>query len=134
MQTDSPSPAAPAERSIPKTGAQIIVDALLAHGVDTVFGYTGASVIPLLSHNGSKTLAFRRKLQLHRMRRMLSDIGLHVTWSEERSSSFQSPRLQARVVYLTGFMKHPFGSSCPVMSKAAVIWPMHMPVPAVRPA
>jgi acetolactate synthase-1/2/3 large subunit len=47
MQTQSLSPAAPAERLIPKTGAQIIVDALLAHGVDTVFGYTGASVIPL---------------------------------------------------------------------------------------
>jgi len=47
MQTQSPSVAAAAERTIPKTGAQIIVDALLAHGVDTVFGYTGASVIPL---------------------------------------------------------------------------------------
>ncbi len=47
MQTDSPSPAGPAERTIPKTGAQIIVDALLAHGVDTVFGYIGASVLPL---------------------------------------------------------------------------------------
>jgi acetolactate synthase-1/2/3 large subunit len=45
MQTQSP--AGPAERTIPKTGAQIIVDALLAHGVDTVFGYTGASVLPL---------------------------------------------------------------------------------------
>ena len=32
---------------VPKTGAQIIVDALLAHGVETVFGYTGASVLPL---------------------------------------------------------------------------------------
>ncbi|MBP7051505.1 MAG: biosynthetic-type acetolactate synthase large subunit [Phycisphaerae bacterium] len=30
-----------------RTGAQIIVDALLAHGVDTVFGYIGASVLPL---------------------------------------------------------------------------------------
>ncbi len=47
MQTDSPSPASPAERTIHKTGAQIIVDALLAHGVDTVFGYIGASVLPL---------------------------------------------------------------------------------------
>jgi len=58
MQTDSPrSPgwhrqtrfdgvqAAPS--AIPKTGAEIIVDALLAHGVETVFGYIGASVIPL---------------------------------------------------------------------------------------
>jgi len=47
MQTHSLSPAPPAERTIPKTGAQIIVDALLAHGVDTVFGYIGASVLPL---------------------------------------------------------------------------------------
>ena len=47
MQTDSPSAAGPAERSIPKTGAQIIVDALLAHGVETAFGYIGASVLPL---------------------------------------------------------------------------------------
>ncbi len=47
MQTDSSLPAHSAERSIPKTGAQIIVDALLAHGVDTVFGYIGASVLPL---------------------------------------------------------------------------------------
>jgi acetolactate synthase-1/2/3 large subunit len=31
----------------PKTGAQIIVDALLAHGVETIFGYIGAAVIPL---------------------------------------------------------------------------------------
>ena len=30
-----------------KTGVQIIVDALLAHGVDTVFGYIDASVLPL---------------------------------------------------------------------------------------
>jgi len=47
MHTDSPLPAGPAERPIPKTGAQIIVDALLAHGVDTIFGYIGASVLPL---------------------------------------------------------------------------------------
>jgi acetolactate synthase-1/2/3 large subunit len=47
MHTKSPSAAAAAERTIPKTGAQIIVDALLAHGLDTVFGYTGAAVLPL---------------------------------------------------------------------------------------
>ena len=47
MHIQSPSPAGPAERTIPKTGSQIIVDALLAHGVDTVFGYTGAAVLPL---------------------------------------------------------------------------------------
>ncbi|MEN6578982.1 MAG: biosynthetic-type acetolactate synthase large subunit [Phycisphaerales bacterium] len=37
----------PTADSVPRTGAQIIVDALLAHGVDTVFGYIGASVLPL---------------------------------------------------------------------------------------
>jgi acetolactate synthase-1/2/3 large subunit len=47
MQTQFPSAAAAAERTNPRTGAQIIVDALLAHGVDTVFGYIGASVLPL---------------------------------------------------------------------------------------
>ena len=31
----------------PKTGAQIIVDALLHHGVTAAFGYIGASVLPL---------------------------------------------------------------------------------------
>ena len=44
-QTSLPVP--PTNSPSPKTGAQIIVDALLAHGVDTVFGYIGASVIPL---------------------------------------------------------------------------------------
>jgi len=33
--------------SSPKTGAQIIVDALLDHGVTAAFGYIGASVLPL---------------------------------------------------------------------------------------
>ena len=47
MHSVSPPPAGPAERTIPKTGAQIIVDALLAHGVETIFGYIGASVLPL---------------------------------------------------------------------------------------
>jgi thiamine pyrophosphate-dependent acetolactate synthase large subunit-like protein len=47
MQIDSPSTAPAAERTIPKTGAQIIVDALRAHGVETIFGYIGASVLPL---------------------------------------------------------------------------------------
>jgi acetolactate synthase I/II/III large subunit len=47
MQSDSSSPAGPAACSIFKTGAQIVVDALLDHGVDTVFGYIGASVLPL---------------------------------------------------------------------------------------
>jgi hypothetical protein len=47
MQTDSPPAASPAERTIPITGAKIIVDAPRSHGVDTVFGYIGASVLPL---------------------------------------------------------------------------------------
>jgi len=47
MQADSPSMAPAADRTIPRTGAQIIVDALCAHGVETVFGYIGASVLPL---------------------------------------------------------------------------------------
>jgi acetolactate synthase-1/2/3 large subunit len=54
MQTRCLSPAGKAKRiisaptpSAPRTGAQIIVDALLAHGVETVFGYIGASVLPL---------------------------------------------------------------------------------------
>jgi acetolactate synthase-1/2/3 large subunit len=47
MQTDSSPPAGPAGHAILKTGAQIIVDALRAHGVETVFGYIGASVLPL---------------------------------------------------------------------------------------
>jgi len=47
MHTQSVSPAGPAERSLPRIGAPITVDALLAHGVDTVLGYIGASVLPL---------------------------------------------------------------------------------------
>ncbi len=44
-QTNLPVP--PTSSPSPRTGAQIIVDALIHHGVDTVFGYIGASVIPL---------------------------------------------------------------------------------------
>ncbi|MDI9433625.1 MAG: biosynthetic-type acetolactate synthase large subunit [Planctomycetota bacterium] len=47
MPSDHPSAAGPATGPRCKTGAQIVVDALLAHGVDTVFGYIGASVLPL---------------------------------------------------------------------------------------
>ncbi|MBN1509769.1 MAG: hypothetical protein JW955_23180 [Sedimentisphaerales bacterium] len=47
MHIQSASVARAAERAIPKTGPQIIVDALLAHGADTVFGYIGESVLPL---------------------------------------------------------------------------------------
>jgi hypothetical protein len=48
MLSKLPSPAGPATAPVCKTGAQIIVDALLTRGVDTVFGYTGACVLPLL--------------------------------------------------------------------------------------
>lgn len=47
MSSYHPSEAEPAERPSQRTGAQIVVDALLAHDVDTVFGYIGASVLPL---------------------------------------------------------------------------------------
>ncbi len=47
MSSYHPSAAGLAERASQRTGAQIVVDALLAHGVDTVFGYIGASVLPL---------------------------------------------------------------------------------------
>lgn len=47
MPSHHPSAAGPAECPSQRTGAQIVVDALLAHGVDTVFGYIGASVLPL---------------------------------------------------------------------------------------
>ncbi|MBN1974124.1 MAG: biosynthetic-type acetolactate synthase large subunit [Sedimentisphaerales bacterium] len=36
-----------ADQSLIKSGAQIFVDTLIDLGVDTIFGYTGASVIPL---------------------------------------------------------------------------------------
>jgi acetolactate synthase-1/2/3 large subunit len=47
MQTRSPSAAGSAAPSTAKTGAQIIVDSLLEHGVTAAFGYIGASVLPL---------------------------------------------------------------------------------------
>ncbi len=47
MQATSPRAAAPPPTVISRTGAAIVVDALLAHGVDTAFGYIGASVLPL---------------------------------------------------------------------------------------
>lgn len=48
MHTDLPPAAGPPVLSIPGTGAEIIVDTLLAHGLDTISGYPGASVLPLL--------------------------------------------------------------------------------------
>lgn len=47
MPSDHLSAAGTAAPPRYQTGAQIVVDALLAHGVDTVFGYIGASVLPL---------------------------------------------------------------------------------------
>jgi len=40
-------PSLPVPPVVPKTGAEIIVDALVAHGVETVSGCIGASVPPL---------------------------------------------------------------------------------------
>ncbi|MFN0317665.1 MAG: biosynthetic-type acetolactate synthase large subunit [Burkholderiales bacterium] len=45
-----PSPAWPAAQSgtsLPKTGAQALIEALLAAGVDTIFGYPGGAVLPI---------------------------------------------------------------------------------------
>ncbi|MBN2132333.1 MAG: biosynthetic-type acetolactate synthase large subunit [Sedimentisphaerales bacterium] len=47
MQSKSPSAAGPPGPPRSATGAEIIVEALLRQGVDTVFGYIGASVLPL---------------------------------------------------------------------------------------
>jgi acetolactate synthase I/II/III large subunit len=58
MSSDSPSRGSPAQRSVCKTGAQIVVDALLAHGVDTVFGYIGAAVLPLFDRLYETNLRF----------------------------------------------------------------------------
>ena len=53
MQSDS-SHSPPVSR----TGAQIVVDALLEHGVDTVFGYIGASVLPLFDEIAKTSIRF----------------------------------------------------------------------------
>jgi acetolactate synthase-1/2/3 large subunit len=47
MQTRPSSAAGPAAAPVLKTGAEIIVDALVHHGVTAAFGYIGASVLPL---------------------------------------------------------------------------------------
>ena len=47
MTSISAVPAKNAGKSSIKSGAQIFVDTLLELGVDTIFGYTGAAVIPL---------------------------------------------------------------------------------------
>ncbi len=48
MISISTVPAKIAGKSSIKSGAQIFIDTLLELGVDTIFGYTGAAVIPLL--------------------------------------------------------------------------------------
>jgi acetolactate synthase-1/2/3 large subunit len=47
MKSDSSASTSPEAQSTLKTGAQIIVDTLLAEGADTVFGYPGGVVLPL---------------------------------------------------------------------------------------
>jgi len=47
MPSKRPSSASSAKQAISKTGAEIIVDMLLEHGVDTMFGYCGGVVLPL---------------------------------------------------------------------------------------
>jgi len=47
MEPKSGTSAEAIDESSLKTGAQIIVDALLEHGVDTMFGYPGGVVLPL---------------------------------------------------------------------------------------
>lgn len=47
MQTRPSSAAGPAATPVLKTGAEIIVDALVHHDVTAAFGYIGASVLPL---------------------------------------------------------------------------------------
>ena len=47
MASKSRRSAGSAGKSTIKTGAQIVVDTLVEHGVDTMFGYTGGVVLPL---------------------------------------------------------------------------------------
>jgi acetolactate synthase-1/2/3 large subunit len=58
MQSKHPPTAGPAASSVCNTGAQIVVDALLDHGVDTVFGYIGASVLPLFDKLAQTSIRF----------------------------------------------------------------------------
>jgi acetolactate synthase-1/2/3 large subunit len=43
----APVPAVPAAAPAPANGAQVLIDTLVALGVDTVFGYPGGAVLPL---------------------------------------------------------------------------------------
>jgi len=47
MKTKSRDSTKSTQKSTIKTGAQIVVDTLIEHGVDTMFGYTGGVVLPL---------------------------------------------------------------------------------------
>jgi acetolactate synthase I/II/III large subunit len=51
MDTCTPSPSADSAavppRTGPRTGAELLVDLLVAHGVDTLFGYPGGAVLPV---------------------------------------------------------------------------------------
>jgi acetolactate synthase-1/2/3 large subunit len=47
MKTKSGASTKSVSKSTIKTGAQIVVDTLVEHGVDTMFGYTGGVVLPL---------------------------------------------------------------------------------------
>ncbi|HPC94656.1 MAG TPA: biosynthetic-type acetolactate synthase large subunit [Sedimentisphaerales bacterium] len=58
MSSELPASAGPATPPVCKTGAQVVVDALLAHGVDTVFGYIGASVLPLFDRLQTAPIRF----------------------------------------------------------------------------
>ena len=49
MSSHHPYAAGPAASPHCKTGAQVVVDALFAHGVDTVFGYIGAAIEQMLA-------------------------------------------------------------------------------------
>jgi acetolactate synthase-1/2/3 large subunit len=47
METTLPEPAARAHCDTPRTGAERLLDALVAHGVDTIFGYPGGACLPI---------------------------------------------------------------------------------------
>lgn len=48
-----------------KTGAEILIDSILAEGVDTIFGYPGASIIPILDYMYDKKNVLTHYLTAH---------------------------------------------------------------------
>ncbi|UCD51414.1 MAG: hypothetical protein JSW27_02040 [Phycisphaerales bacterium] len=58
MASSVPPRGHPPQCPLSGTGAQIVVDALLARGVDTVFGYTGAAVLPLFDRLNETNVRF----------------------------------------------------------------------------